>query len=91
MKKKGTIILLVVLVLGAVAAYVYFGVLYKENRNISQEEAAAALPAKTLIDAYTANQQSADSLYLNKTRSRRDCYKSRRLCANRRRACVLQF
>jgi len=67
MKKKGTIILLVVLVLGAVAAYVYFGVLYKENRNISQEEAAAALPAKTLIDAYTANQQSADSLYLNKT------------------------
>jgi hypothetical protein len=67
MKKKGIIVLLTVLILGAVAAYIYFGVLYKEGRNISQEQASVALPAKTLVDAYTANQQKADSLYLNKT------------------------
>jgi len=67
MKKKGIIVVLVIVVLVAVGAYLYFGVLYKDNRNISQEEATAALPAKTLVDAYTANQQNADSLYLNKT------------------------
>ena len=67
MKKKGTIALLAVLVVGAAAAYIYYGVLYKENRNISREEASAALPAQALVAAYTANQQKADSLYLNKT------------------------
>jgi tRNA_anti-like len=67
MKKKLIISLAAVLILGAAAAYVYYGVLYKEGRNIAQEEAAVALPAAKLVEAYTANQQKADSLYLNKT------------------------
>jgi hypothetical protein len=67
MKKKLIITLVVVLLLGAAAAYVYFGILYKEGRNIAQEAATHTLPAKTLVEAYTANQQKADSLYLNKT------------------------
>ncbi|KOS06741.1 hypothetical protein AM493_12405 [Flavobacterium akiainvivens] len=67
MKKKLTITLAVVLVLGAAAAYVYYGVLYKEGRNIAQEAATHTLPAAKLVETYTTNQQQADSLYLNKT------------------------
>lgn len=67
MKKKLIITLAVVLLLGAAAAYVYYGVLYKEGRNIAEEEAAHTLPAAKLVESYTANQAKADSLYLNKT------------------------
>jgi hypothetical protein len=67
MKKKLLITLVAVLMLGAAAAYVYFGVLYKDGRNIAQEEATHTLPAAKLVAHYTTNPQQADSLYLNKT------------------------
>jgi hypothetical protein len=67
MKKKGFIIVVVVLVMVIAGAFVYYGYLYKDVRNVSAEDAAYTLPANKLLAAYTANQQLADSTYLNKT------------------------
>jgi len=67
MKKKGFILLVVLLVMAGAAAFVYYGYLYKDARNVSSEEADFQMPAAKLLADYTANQQQADSTYLNKT------------------------
>ena len=67
MKKKRLITAVVVLLgLGALV-YGYYGYLYKDARNISEEEAAHSIPADKLAGDYAANAQEADAKYLNKT------------------------
>ena len=67
MKKKRLITVVVVLLgLGALI-YGYYGYLYKDARNISEEEAAHTLAANTLADEYAANTGKANAKYLNKT------------------------
>lgn len=67
MRKKRLITAVVVLLgLGALV-YGYYGYLYKDARNISEEEAAHTLAANTLAGDYAANAQEADAKYLNKT------------------------
>ena len=58
---------MVVLVLCCGAAYLYYGYLYKDSRNISEEKADFSIPASKLVSEYSNNQQRADSAYLNKT------------------------
>jgi len=67
MKKKGFIILIVILVIIAAGAFIGYSYIYKDVRNISSEEASFKVPASKLISEYTGNQQKADSAYLNKT------------------------
>ena len=67
MKKKRLITAVVVLLgLGALV-YGYYGYLYKDARNISEEEAAHIVSADKLAGDYAANTQEADAKYLNKT------------------------
>ena len=67
MRKKRLITAVVVLLgLGALV-YGYYGYLYKDARNISEEEAAHIVSADKLAGDYAANAQEADAKYLNKT------------------------
>jgi len=67
MKKKRLVTAVVVLLgLGALV-YGYYGYLYKDGRNISEEEAAHTLAAQTLAGEYAGNISQADAKYLNKT------------------------
>ncbi|TRW22367.1 hypothetical protein FMM05_17835 [Flavobacterium zepuense] len=67
MKKKGFIVLIVILVMIAAGAFFSYGYLYKDVRNISSEDASFKVPASKLISEYAGNQQKADAAYLNKT------------------------
>lgn len=67
MKKKGFIVLVVILIMIAGGAILSYGYLYKDSRNISSEDASFKVPAAKLISEYTGNQQKADAAYLNKT------------------------
>lgn len=67
MRKKRLITAVVVLLgLGALV-YGYYGYLYKDARNISEEDAAHRVSADKLAGDYAANAQEADAKYLNKT------------------------
>lgn len=65
-KKRGITAVVVLLGLGALV-YGYYGYLYKDARNISEEEAAHTLVANKLADEYAANVEDANARYLNKT------------------------
>ncbi|SCY45752.1 tRNA_anti-like [Flavobacterium anhuiense] len=68
MKRKKTIIVTaVLLVMISASIYFYYGVIFKEARNIASEAPDYSVTAKKLIGDYNANPKKADALYLNKT------------------------
>ena len=66
-KKKTSILAGAGILLLAVFGYLYFGVLYKDQRNITTEKAAFSTTASVLTEEYTKDSKSADLKYLNKT------------------------
>lgn len=68
MKRKKTIIVTaVLLVMISASIYFYYGVIFKEARNIASETPDYSVTAKKLIEDYNADPKKADALYLNKT------------------------
>ncbi|EJG02650.1 OB-fold protein [Flavobacterium sp. F52] len=68
MKRKKTIIVTaVLLVMISASIYFYYGVIFKEARNIASEAPDYSVTAKKLIEDYNADPKKADALYLNKT------------------------
>jgi len=68
MKRKKTIIVTaVLLVMISASIYFYYGVIFKEARNIASEAPDYSVTAKKLIEDYNADPKQADALYLNKT------------------------
>ncbi len=64
MKKKGLLILLVLIALLGVGTYSY---LYKGHRDIATETAAATLKAPQLQETFATDAATANSSYLNQT------------------------
>lgn len=68
MKRKKTIIVAAaLLVMISASIYFYYGVIFKEARNIASEAPDYSVTANKLIEDYNANPKKADALYLNKT------------------------
>jgi len=67
MKKRGFTIITILLLIGVATAFLWFGYLYKDARNVSEEDAAFTVTAEGLTADYEAEQQKADTKYLNKT------------------------
>lgn len=66
-RKKTAIITAVLLILLSASVYFYYGIIFKEARNIASEAPDFSLTAKKLLEDYNADPKRADSLYLNKT------------------------
>jgi hypothetical protein len=66
-RKKIAIATTVLLVMISASIYFYYGVIFKEARNIASETPDYSITAKKLIDDYNADPKKADALYLNKT------------------------
>lgn len=66
-RKKTAIIATVLLILLSASVYFYYGIIFKEARNIASEAPNYSLTAKKLLDDYNSDPKRADSLYLNKT------------------------
>ncbi|WP_244165454.1 OB-fold putative lipoprotein [Flavobacterium phragmitis] len=66
-RRKTIIATSIVLVIISAGIYFYYGVIFKEARNIASETPYFRITAKKLIEDYTADPKKADSLYLNKT------------------------
>jgi len=66
MRKKTVIIISIVIILLA-GLWLYKGYLYKDVRNISSEVPSVSLTATELMNQYSANQQKANTDFLNKT------------------------
>lgn len=65
---KRRILLTAFLVIVVLAAcYLYYGVLYKEGRNVNTEAPAFTLQADEIYAQYELNAANADAEYLNKT------------------------
>jgi hypothetical protein len=68
MKRKKTAIVIASLLLAVSAGiYLYYGVVFKEARNIESEMPDFSIAATKLIYDYNSNPEKADLLYLNKT------------------------
>ena len=67
MSKKRAIIITAIIAIIALGLYFYYGVLYKEGRDISSEKATHSITATELFEDYSIDASKADSLYLNKT------------------------
>ena len=66
-RKKTAIAIAVVLLMISAGVYFYYGVVFKEARNIASEAPDFSVTAKKLLEDYNADSKKADSLYLNKT------------------------
>lgn len=66
-RKKTAIIAAVLLITVAAGIYFYYGILFKESRNIASETPDYSIAAIQLLEDYNADPKRADSLYLNKT------------------------
>ena len=66
-KKKTSILAGAGVLLLAGLGYLYYGVLYREQRNITTEKVAFSVPAALLTEEYTKDSKEADLKYLNKT------------------------
>jgi len=66
-KKKVLITTATILITAIVTAYLWYGYLYKDARDVSGEDAAFTVTAESLTADYQAAQQTADAKYLNKT------------------------
>lgn len=67
MSKTKIKILVVLLVISFGPYYIYQNVLYKDARDINNEESQLTITAKNLEKEYTLNPKAGDSKYLNKT------------------------
>jgi hypothetical protein len=68
MKRKKIAIVIAGLLLAVSAGiYLYYGVVFKEARNIESETPDFSVTATRLIYDYNSNPEKADLLYLNKT------------------------
>jgi hypothetical protein len=68
MKRKKIAIVIAGLLLAVSAGiYLYYGVVFKEARNIESEMPDFSVTATRLIYDYNSNPEKADLLYLNKT------------------------
>lgn len=66
-RKKTAIVTAVLLLMVSAGIYFYYGVVFKEARNIASEAPDFSITAKKLLEDYKADPKKADSLYLNKT------------------------
>ncbi|MFD2940197.1 OB-fold protein [Flavobacterium notoginsengisoli] len=66
-RKKTAIAIAVVLLMISAGVYFYYGVVFKEARNIASEAPDFSVTAKKLLEDYNADPRKANSLYLNKT------------------------
>ena len=66
-RKKIAIVTAVLLLIVSAGIYFYYGVVFKEARNIASEAPDFSVTAKKLLEDYNADPKKADSLYLNKT------------------------
>ncbi|HSD06222.1 OB-fold protein [Flavobacterium sp.] len=65
--KKSIVFVIVLLLMISVGIYLYYGVVFKEARNIALEMPDSNITATTLLKEYDANPKEADLVYLNKT------------------------
>lgn len=66
-RKKTALVAAVLLLMISAGVYFYYGIIFKEARNIESEAPDFSLTAKKLLEDYNADPKKADSLYLNKT------------------------
>lgn len=66
-RKKTAIIAAILLLMVSAGVYFYYGIIFKEARNIASEAPDFSITAKKLLEDYSADPKKADSLYLNKT------------------------
>ena len=66
-RKKTAIVAAVLLLMVSAGVYFYYGILFKEARNIESEAPDFSLTAKKLLEDYNEDPKNADSIYLNKT------------------------
>jgi hypothetical protein len=67
MKKRNfKIVIIAVLIILSGLLYGYYGFLYKQSRDISNERSAFSVQAHGLAGEYETNMKSADSKYLNR-------------------------
>lgn len=67
MNKKRLLIFGIILLFGFGSFYVYNNVLYKESRNIEEEDSLFILTSSDLIKEYKLDLSKSDEKYLNKT------------------------
>ncbi len=66
-RKKTAVVIAILLLTVSAGIYFYYGVVFKEARNIESEMPDLTITATKLLNDYNSNPQKADSLYLNKT------------------------
>lgn len=66
-RKKIAFVIAAILIVASAGIYFYYGVLFKEARNIESEMPDFSISATKLLDDYNADPKKADALYLNKT------------------------
>ncbi|AWK05842.1 hypothetical protein HYN56_17020 [Flavobacterium crocinum] len=66
-RKKITIVTAVLLLMVSAGIYFYYGIVFKEARNIASEAPDFSITAKKLFEDYNADPKKSDSVYLNKT------------------------
>lgn len=65
--KRIVFVIVVLLLVASAGIYFYYGVVFKEARNIESETPDFSLDAAKLLKDYNSNPKNADLLYLNKT------------------------
>ncbi|MDY0989437.1 tRNA_anti-like protein [Flavobacterium sp. ACN2] len=66
-RKKTAIVASILLLMVSAGVYFYYGIIFKEARNIESETPDFSLTAKKLLEDYNEDPKNADSIYLNKT------------------------
>lgn len=66
-RKKTAIVIAGLLLVISAGIYLYYGVVFKEARNIESEMPDFSIAATKLLNDYNSNPEKADLLYLNKT------------------------
>jgi hypothetical protein len=66
-RKKTAIVAAILLLMVSAGVYFYYGIIFKEARNIESETPDFSLTAKKLLEDYNEDPKNADSIYLNKT------------------------
>jgi len=67
MKRSIVFVIVTLLLMISAGIYLYYGVVFKEARNIASEMPDSTISATTLLKKYDANPTEADLVYLNKT------------------------
>jgi len=67
MKKSIVFVIVALLLMISTGIYLYYGVVFKEARNIASEMPDSKIAASILLKDYDSNPKKADLVYLNKT------------------------